>query len=555
MISLEPIILLTELTYPKVKDDFYKSSNNISRMTHMMMKGFDTNNLHDHSVEKFFSQISKENQGIVFDFVMGKIDNVELDDRIDLIERMHDCVDEEVLHYNDRSSKCDEKLKEANREKLEKDGKEFLLNSPRLDFIGYEDIIVSLVNEICEKCHYRYMYTDSDFLSMLYQMSNDNPDYFKFNQALKSSVQKPNMDQYEEYITNFSTMSREKFDDFITDIKRTKESEGRIPEKYCDYLIQQKIIEDSPLNENLDEYFQCLKRAFEDKGRWILEKKGITNCTVVMDDNMSNNIHGSCYMGEKSSGGQLIKYNENVLYNLTSKNVHAINTLFHEIAHAEQNKHINIDKEFHTVDEYKMYVESAVESSIRDFYETNYIGNYMEIDARVEGLAGEYMYLEQLGFSTKEIIDAGLNTDSKPLSECYDYTFMNEQNVYDKVEEKGKIDENNNLNSLQNITGRLIKEKPEIIQYYPLLSIAFDKDGNKVLDFGKMTLDDINRRQQEIAIEEDEKNKEINSMKQNYSEVSPLDRSVAISAMQDMIRNPNKDISIEKQQENDVLEK
>ena len=205
------------------------------------------------------------------------------------------------------------------------------------------DLVIGLDNEkydrlfkiVIEKDEYALV--NDDFMASLYQASVNNLFLYnikkKFETLMKKS-KKPDMSKYDGYVEELSDMDNLTFRNFMEDLKKLKCSVGTLPEKYCDYLIKQKINPESDLNKNLDQYFQIFKRAFEDKNQYVLKKDNIDEYIVQASSDLDEELFGV-------AGFKFIKHSDKSIRDLGVENMEAIDTMFHESRHALQTKHIN----------------------------------------------------------------------------------------------------------------------------------------------------------------------------------------------------------------------
>ena len=311
----------------------------------------------------------------------------------------------------------------------------------------------------------KYPLVNDDYISDLYQASYNNSvlDNIKNKfEVFKSNSEKPEMDKYEQEVSTLTDMDKTQFDNFIEDIKKLKSCEGTIPEKYCDFLMKQKLNSESILNQNLEKYWPVFKRVFEDKTRHILSGYGIDNYIVQVTNELNEKT-----LGEQ--GIKFIRFDEQQIKDLSEKNMDSLDTLFHEARHAYQNKRMYRDKKYSSV-QYKMLKEDIIMKEKTSFYKDNYLFMYREIDARIHGKIGAYKYLKQLGFSNKRI----LRKDGKDFFECYNENQKLERKAYEVVYKK--VDENNKEREINEMFDEILEQNPDLIKKYPVLSIEYDEN-------------------------------------------------------------------------------
>ena len=311
-----------------------------------------------------------------------------------------------------------------------------------------------------------YALTNDDFISSAYQASYCNSFLDEIQnkfKVFKENTEKPEMEKYEIEINCLKDMDEIKFNNFIEDLKKLKNCEGTLPEKYCDYLIKQKLDSNSILNKNLEQYLPIFKRAFEDKARSILKSYGIDNYIVQITNELEEDTLGV-------QGFKYIRFAEEQLKNLNDNNINAIITMFHETRHALQNKHMEYDNQF-SANEYKMLKEQIIRIYNPKFYNKNYKFMINEIDARIHGRKGAYTYLKEIGFSNKKILDM----DGKDFFECYNEKQKLEMENY-KLARK-KIDSDGEKKLVNNIFWEILQDNQQLIKEYPVLEIEFDESG------------------------------------------------------------------------------
>ena len=314
----------------------------------------------------------------------------------------------------------------------------------------------------------KYALVNDDFISDIYQAADANFGLRNLKnkfEDVKNNSEIPEMNKYEQEVNSLADMDETQFDNFIEDIKKLKNCEGTIPEKYCDYLIKQKLNSESILNQHLEKYWPVFKRVFEDKRRHVLSEYGIDDYIVQVTDKLDEETLGV-------QGFRYIRFNEQQIKDLSEKNMDALDTLFHEARHAYQNKRIYNDK-IYTSDQYKMLKEDIIKQKKPNFYKENYIKMYKEIDARIHGKIGAYKYLKQLGFSNKKILD----NEGKDFMECYIEQQKLERRVYNSA--KIKKDDDGKKRDMKKIFRNILIDNTDFLERYPVLSIEYDENGER----------------------------------------------------------------------------
>lgn len=192
--------------------------------------------------------------------------------------------------------------------------------------------------------------------------------------------------------------------------------------------------------------------------------------------------------GEKSSGICVpqgddyfkVSYSPDVIKYLTSEDkgqfLHGLQVVFHEIRHVQQNKSIhNSTREDGTKlpnnkERYLSALETLARKQDSNFYDKNYRQLLKENDADKYGLIKAYTELQEY---------------APDLAKKYSY-----KKIQDKLQEYDRnyyealsgISEKGTLNLRQEIETRAaiyIMNHPEILEDYPILNVAFNKDGTK----------------------------------------------------------------------------
>lgn len=315
---------------------------------------------------------------------------------------------------------------------------------------------------------------NDNFVSALYQAVQNNK-YENVKQRfdeIKENQKMPEMDMYEE-VNFLSDMEEAKFESFINDLKSIRRKEGIIPERYCDYLIKQKMNSDSHLNKNRDVYFSIFKRAFEDKTRHVLMKNGLSDhCVLITPDAglLVSNFEDleRCTLG--FANDKLIVFDESEVENSGENRVSKIETLFHEVQHRVKNKHIFLDKKL-SAKEYRMLKEKIIRDEMPEYSERNYYYMYDEIDARIAERRETYKYLKSLGLSNIKNLDG----EGKDYFECFREKQKLEVSNYNMAADKYAGD--GRKEKFYITFEKLIEDKPELIKKYPILSIEFNDEG------------------------------------------------------------------------------
>ena len=341
------------------------------------------------------------------------------------------------------------------------------------DFLNYFDAMISsnpnaiIDNDIC-----------AQIFNFINEKTTDQQIAIEFKQIVeaktKEIVESIDMSEYSKYIPKSytekaETMDKLTFEKFASEIKKLKLINGHIPEEYCDFIINQKLNNNTPLNENLDQYFPLLKRAFEDKTFYILKSEGIENYQIKFFQDEGDGTQGYHNLSKRTIG-----FLEDNLKELSQSNSHIINTMYHEIRHAIQSKNYNTT-DFSKLDGslFNSLKEEIIRKNEINFYKKNYSRMHCEIDARLAGARGQAEYLAYLGVPENQIIEG----DSTKLKEFYEHAKKIERENEEFA--INKIDENGNIISISEKVREFIKKDPELIKKYPVLSLEFNEDGTR----------------------------------------------------------------------------
>ena len=318
-------------------------------------------------------------------------------------------------------------------------------------------------------------------INLVDSLPNDgNPDYEKIKNILKDARNKivyPDMEKYDKFIPEnysekFEEMNLEDFDSFIKALENIKIIDGTIPEKYCDYMIKQKLNKNSNLNKNLDKYLTILKISFQDKVKYMLEREGISGYKIEFFEN-----DGKGTLGSHNHYNKKIDFLEDNLIELDESNTHMINTAFHEVRHAVQAKDYKTT-EFEKLngDLYNMIKEEVIRRDDFAFYTINYSRMFCEIDARIAGAKGQSEYLKYLGISDDKVIESS-GEKKITLKELY----LKSKEVESENQRLGgkKVSGDGKIISVSQKAAELIIKNPDWLKRYPVLSLEFKENGKR----------------------------------------------------------------------------
>lgn len=341
----------------------------------------------------------------------------------------------------------------------------------KLISLPVEDLLILQDSEIIGYINYafeqdKYAFTDNDNIATLFQFASSHAKIkVKTEFYKRKSKDIPDMSKYEEFIRKSSDMSDEMFESFMQDLKDYRNCEDMFPEEYCDYLVKQKMNSNSPLNRNLDKYFSVFKRSFEDKAQYILRRDDIYSYTVCVNSELNEDN-----LGQK--GYRYIKFNEEEVRNLSENNMHPLNTMFHECRHVLQDRRI-IQGEGITASEYRIIKEAIIREKDKKYYSRNYWYMFNEVDARISGAKGAYLYLKELGFEEKKILDM----DSSDFFECYAEKYMKTRKELDDA--YIKKDSDGHYKNFNIIFYRILHKNLEFLDAFPILKLEFNENGDR----------------------------------------------------------------------------
>ena len=284
----------------------------------------------------------------------------------------------------------------------------------------------------------------------------------------RDNIPVPDMNHYQQYIVGQKKMPMEKMEEFLQKIIQIRNRTGAIPEKYCDYLLSQKLQKKSTFDTKLVKNQCVLRRAVEDKSTYELARNGIYQTdTKVFEDNLEKDIFMKDCLGVYTEEIDNINIKDSVVQSFSKKKLKLINTMFHEIEHAKQQNRM---KQHNRMDRftYRMIKEKMIRNFYSEFYDQNYMNLQNEIDSRIQGSIKSTKYLKSLGMTDEEIVKGDWCTDLK--------------NVRKEIRLRTKVD-TKKINGVKRDVNQAFQEivrvYPGLIQTYPILEIEFDQFGNR----------------------------------------------------------------------------
>ena len=387
------------------------------------------NNNIDFCFSKFLKEAYPECVSRIFTFDDNEINDAEIRSRLELVKLK---IDENIDYFNvleeSNANECwNVIIKKLPLEfiknnagymldllgsKLPDDSKEYFLKTMPNDVIEkYEEKLVAKITHKNVGSYQRYLeyilsnpekslITSNIGINILNfinsNLDSNDRDYLKIKELVeksKSKYERPDMSKYLQYLPQNSydekveSMDEKTFEEFIKNIESIKLLDGIIPEKYCDFMIKQKLMKNSALNQNLDKYLPMFKRVFEDKVQHMLLAEGIQGYSIEFFTKQDGTL------GVHNKALRSIGFLEDNLVNLDEENTHIINTAFHEVKHAIQSKYYD-SRDFSKLDGamYNMIKEEIIREDDLGFYKRNYTRMYCEIDARIAGARGQAEY-------------------------------------------------------------------------------------------------------------------------------------------------------------------
>ena len=191
---------------------------------------------------------------------------------------------------------------------------------------------------------------------------------------------------------------------------------------------------------------------------------------------------------------QVIAINENVVkYFYYNNNPYVIETIYHEIRHAEQKQMISLDNKFFNQYQIDMIREFIIISSNQNYYNENYEKIFFEQDAVFFAKESFRRFIENYGMT--------FNEESKK-----EYNNFIEKNNPDNYTTKRIV--NGNEFDLTAIFDEIIKLHPEQLELYPKLKYLYKvEDGMVVPKAQEELLNDYYVLMQDNNLTEEEKKK------------------------------------------------
>ncbi len=186
-------------------------------------------------------------------------------------------------------------------------------------------------------------------------------------------------------------------------------------------------------------------------------------------DIYANNVY------DKENNNSQVNYSAKLLMQLMSKDskqiIMAMQTIGHEVTHAYQNTLIqgNGEKEAFDRTQYIMAMEEAAKATDDDFYSRNYTTLYKENQAEQQGLDFAISVLKTM--KRDDILEKNGSFIQELQKAC-------KTRIYDSKRQGDNLEISSISDTEMNarVSLHLV---PELLEQYPILKIAFDKDGHK----------------------------------------------------------------------------
>lgn len=294
-------------------------------------------------------------------------------------------------------------------------------------------------------------------------------------------VNKGDVEQYKDYVTSYISVNKNRIvtdenelQGFIKALEQIKLQTGHISKDSVDFLIRQSLSKDSPITKDALKYQGLMERTIEEFGKYDVAGRVQKEfyCYFTSDIvNSNENTNGTC-----NGDYQLVVLRRGLIKDLIeSKNLKVLNTVLHENVHAEQFYDINNSKR----DNYMQYLvlkNRIMDLYLSGFYNGNYKRDFLEIDARKRAADRTFSLIGRLGINLDEVTYDSTK-GNEGITERLNREILNAEN--DAV---GGIQDKKHDGEIVNMYRQfdsIIKENPELIKMYPLLSMEYNEDGTR----------------------------------------------------------------------------
>ena len=234
-------------------------------------------------------------------------------------------------------------------------------------------------------------------------------------------------------------------------------SNGKIPNDIIDYLISEMLNKDSVLNTNSKKYKEYICRILESFGRNDISNRIGDNKTKYYFFREFIDLMDSLGTQE----GDMVYLNQDI----ATETIDAINTIFHENTHVEQNFHFKNIKNC-SYHEYMALKENILCNGLPDFQLMNYNLLFLEINAREKANLMMLKYFLSSERLKKRVNDRKIKEIIKG--------YKNEVKSYADAFSKREREDSSEHRDINSIFGEILK--PDWIKEYPLLALEYNGD-------------------------------------------------------------------------------
>ena len=286
----------------------------------------------------------------------------------------------------------------------------------------------------------------------------------------------------------------EDLDTYIYNVAEIRLHQGKMPMESCEFIIKQAILDP----KGTIKHFRMIQRALEDFTEYQLEKSGLTNYFVAVENQpylSGTNDYGIHNHSLKRIILSRLKLQLNGTYKI-------LETALHEHTHADDDEQIANGK-LNGI-RYKMLKEKIIRKHDPSFFENNYQYMFSEINARIKGYMKRIKVLRGLGLTDAQI--AKLQKDdiqTKVTEYC-------EECREGQTKKLGDVSKDVNV-----IFFELLQENEGILDEYPALQMEFEVKGEKI-----QRKSFVNMLQEfEHLLSQTESQKEVERISNLYSEI------------------------------------
>lgn len=277
-------------------------------------------------------------------------------------------------------------------------------------------------------------------------------------QERNKDKQKPNMSEYDIKIENAKEMTQEEYEEFIENVCEIRLQQGKMPQKYAEYIVKQSIISTERGKDEI------VERAIEDIAEYEIEKVGLDNYTIRIEDQEFLQSRDTIGLHTRGKNSKILLSRDKMK---ESNSITILEGIFHEITHANQISQIENGK-MNKIS-YSVLKEDIIRNQSQEFYNDNYKYIYAEIDARLKGYLKKAKILKKMGFSEDEIekFEAG-DLKQRIITSKEEKRFGKNKTIDGKSEDINKIF----LEVLQN--------KPELLEEFEVLKFEYENNNGEI---------------------------------------------------------------------------